>query len=187
MTLDKAQIGIPLIYQDADFDTALKWIEKVSQKSLGRLRSFVEKQHNGLYFGGVNGCGKTYTGCAIMNLFLKKRILPFRVSQFDLVNSFKENNWKLPGNVIQPYLVFVDEIGKETDITTGTAVLELLLKYRCENGKQTILASNLDIGRVGQLYGNTVLSMIHGYFSPVFFPEIDRRIPGWEKRAATLT
>ena len=70
----------------------------------------------------------------------------------------------------------LDEVGKELQKNTSGAILDRVLLHRHNNGKKTILISNMSIDALVSLYGATVQSRLNLY-RPIIFPDIDMRKP----------
>lgn len=162
-------IGIPVRYRQAALSDL---------PAMDLIPRFLNKEFYGLFMSGVNGCGKTHAGCAILIYLAKQGIQCYRSTVVELIQDYVDNGWKVPRRYLQPPFLFLDEVGKELKVKTdlATPVLEQVLKYRAENAKSTILAANASLEELGKLYGPTLVSLVIGdYRKFTGLSPVDRR------------
>jgi len=143
----------------------------------------VFKNGYGLFFCGLNGVGKTTSGAYILEHVIKKGRTVYYTTAVDLDRNFKrgfENKdlLKRINFMLSSDLIFLDEMGKESVSNKKTWIngeIGRFLKQRYDNGKPTILATNLGFNSFYNLYGSTVKSMISGRYRSVIFPTFDYR------------
>ena len=163
--------GIPPRFQDADLAKALLRVAEP-----GKVDRFIRGDLQGLFIPGMNGCGKTYLSCAIMKTMMESRIHCFRSDAIQLVSSYTEGSaWEIPTKYLQPKVLVLDEVAKELTSSTARLVLEVLITWRGENEKQTILVSNIGLAQIEEKYGPTIPSKIREFYEPVRLPDEDLR------------
>lgn len=164
--------GIPERYVDADYKKA---ISRVPDESV--IDDFVFGDLLGLFIWGVNGCGKTYLSSALMKTMMESGVHSYRSDAFRLMAQYTENkNWVIPEKYIQPKLLVLDEVGKETETKIGVTVMERLLRWRTDYSKKTVIISNMGLSHLVERYGATFESTIRGYYKSVKLPDEDMRL-----------
>ena len=137
------------------------------------LKSLPGAPVSGLFLSGKNGSGKS----SFAAWLLKSLGRGIRMTMIEAQEMYFEN-WKVPQVLLGPYLVVVDEVGKEYATKNGHSemVLEHVVKFRSERKYPTVLISNGDIGDVARRYGPTVESVLEGRYLSIPFPEYDIRV-----------
>lgn len=173
--IDLNKAGIPPMYQTASLSDAY------SKRSAGQrsaIQDFIEADVKGLYFFGRNGAGKTFTGCALLLYLIRTRVQVYRTEFLHLVQMYIDNGWRMPAKVLQPSVVFIDELGKDipTKADISVPILESLLRSRFEAGARVVLAANVNLTELRNLYGASVASLISGYCPGIEFDSADARL-----------
>lgn len=174
MMVDLGKAGIPLEFREAQLSEVFT---RFTNGNRAAMSAFMDAREQGLFFHGRNGTGKTYTGCAILRRLIDLRLQVYRTTLFDLVKDYTVD-WKMPRKVLQPAVIFLDELGKDMATKTNVVVpmLENLLRARFQGGKRCILAANTDLEGLARLYGPSVASLISGYCPGVEFLGEDKRM-----------
>lgn len=163
--------GIPPKYHDAEYEKAIKRVNNPE-----KVEGFLSGEVQGLFIPGMNGCGKTYLSCAIMKKMMTNRVHCYRSDAVHLSQEYTGgNNWGLPRRFLQPRVLILDEVAKELNSSPARLALEMLITWRGEHNKQTILISNLGLTAIEEHYGPTIPSKIRDFFTPIRLPDEDLR------------
>lgn len=127
----------------------------------------------GYFFQGCNGSGKTGWASVLIREALITGVNSMITSMQSLMTAYY-NDHKLPKDVAIVDLLVIDELGKELQKNSSSAILLGVLDRRYQDGKKTILIANASADKLIELYGATFHSKLH-YFTPIFFPEVDLR------------
>jgi DNA replication protein DnaC len=128
-----------------------------------------------IVFTGDNGVGKTMQTCYILLEAIKKGFTAYYTTLPQLDHDIKLGwrnkaieerlEWLLTSDFLA-----IDELGKEKyKAPAGSSdyintQIERILKSRCDNCMPVILATNLTVNEMGEVYGQSVKSMISGRF-----------------------
>lgn len=156
------RLGIPPLFQSGYSD----------RSEFSMILKTLESGH-GAYLFGPNGTGKTYLGCSVLRHYLSfpgsRRIVGCRLTHEEIVSHYFKR-WEAPPKSLSAPLLFLDEIGKEIIVSDKQRVygplLEKVLRHRFDYRLLTVLASNLKLSELGNMYGETVVSYIGGHCRP---------------------
>lgn len=134
----------------------------------------------GLYFEGDNGVGKTMFLCYLLTEVIRKGYSGYYTTVLEMDLNLKRGLNDLAAmdriNHLLLYSDFLglDELTKERsryeDNWTRTQI-ERVLKFRHDYGLPTIVVTNANVERIGQVYGASVRSVLRGkYYRAAFLP-----------------
>ena len=137
----------------------------------------------GLAFLGDNGVGKTYfISYVLMEAIKQGRSVYYTTMpdlDFNIKRGFKDKEiedrlaWLLTSDFLA-----IDEMGKErakADNKYMDAQVERILKRRLDDSNPMLIATNMDLEKMGKSYGATVTSMLAGKFQAVTMEPGDYR------------
>jgi DNA replication protein DnaC len=172
-----------MMFQFAKLDTAAKFYRDHGAGNdynhvWEAVKKFLRGHSQGLFFTGPNGSGKSYVACATLNTLHEFGYSIRRATVFELMEHYKENEWRIPQMYFEVDVLLLEELGKHSDFKTDitTPVVEQLIKSRVENKKFTCYTANAGVSDIEKLHGATVVSMIKGATIPVAFPNRDWRV-----------
>jgi len=137
----------------------------------------------GLLLLGDNGVGKTMFASFVgMEAIRQARTVYYTTLpqlDWDIKRGFndREIERRLQWLLTSDFLI-IDEMGKERkkrDSSYSDQQVERILKQRFDDSQPVIIASNMDAGELGEAYGSTVGSMLHGKFQTVHMEPGDFR------------
>ena len=154
------------------YDEALHGKDSDIAKACTLLKQFVSKypdvSYNNILLSGQVGIGKTFLTQAVANALIEKGVFTLFVSSFVLNQNFlkfhtskdKENDITL-NTFFDCDLLIIDDLGTEPIYKNVTLeYLILLLNERIQNGKLTIISTNLTIEGIMQVYGERIFSRL---------------------------
>ena len=156
----------------AEYDENLHGKDSDVAKACTLLKQFVSKypnvSYNNILLSGPIGIGKTFLTQAVANALIDKGVFTLFVSSFVLNQNFlkfhtakdKENDVSLD-TFFDCDLLIIDDLGTEPTYKNVTQeYFILLLNERIQNGKLTLLSTNLTIDEVMQKYGERIFSRL---------------------------
>lgn len=141
-----------------------------------------------LYFYGDAGKGKTYLSSCIANRVLQKGFSVYYQSAFSMLELMEKLKFgrideeDIPAAEYESKYVYdvdllvIDDVGTEFISAYSTAAMYDVINSRLNNGKSTIISSNLSPAAIAQQYGERMSSRIAGAYTPVIFAGRDLRI-----------
>ncbi len=127
-----------------------------------------------LLFLGKTGLGKTFLSSAIAKSLFERGYY----AAFDSVQNFlraveNEHFGRTQGNTMETLidcdLVILDDLGSEFKTSFTHSALYNIINTRINEGKPTIISTNLDSGELSALYNERIISRITGMFRPIMF------------------
>ena len=151
-------------------------------------------QNQGLFLYGSNGVGKSFCSCLIVKVAYAYRYTSRRCTFMDYINEYtrmwgiKNAEEKEEAEAIFYHkfksveFLVLEEVGKELDTKLSPTVLEDLLRYREERGLVTIICTNLEPKDIFERYGNSIMSLVKGNFTPIRIVGADNRNQTYKSR-----
>ena len=148
--------------------------------------SFSQRSGN-LLFTGAPGLGKTFLSACIAREVSERGFSvvydtashvfgQFESGKFGRENPFEEDPDREINRYLNCDLLIMDDVGTEMSTSFVKAVFYRLINDRLMNRKKTILSTNLTPDRIGEQYGEAVLSRIRGEYQILRFFGRDIRI-----------
>ena len=137
------------------------------KKYIGYIKKkMVEGELSYAVIGGKTGTGKSYVGCAAAREYMKKGYDVLAISALDMNQkflayhcAFLENKQEIWDELVEPDLLYVDDLGVEPLLNNVTKIyLYALLVARIE--KKTIITTNYDIVKLEERYGERIVSRL---------------------------
>lgn len=141
------------------------------------------KRGYGLLFLGDNGSGKTMFISYVLMVVCRRNLSAFYTTMTQLAHDTKRGfgdrdiqrrlDWYLTSDFMA-----IDEMGKERFKTGDTFMrteMERILKARYDDGRPTLIATNMDISELESVYGATFTSMLVGKYEQVIMEPGDYR------------
>jgi DNA replication protein DnaC len=120
---------------------------------------------------GDNGTGKTMFASFVLTQMIKRGVSTYYTTlvqlDIDIKHGFRcSASEERLGVLLASDFLAIDEVGKEhfKNESYLNTRFEALIKCRCDDGKPTILASNLDYQKLSEMYGPTVESVLDGKY-----------------------
>lgn len=141
------------------------------------------KRGYGLLFLGDNGTGKTMFMSYVLMAVCRRDFSGFYTTMTQLAHDVKrgfndrESQRRLDWYLTSDFMA-IDEMGKERFKTGDTFMrteLERILKARYDDGKPTLIATNMDMAELEKMYGATMASMLVGKYEQVIMEPGDYR------------
>lgn len=157
--------GLPLRYSQAE-------LENVDETIRNKLETFALEGSGVLVLTGINGTGKTYAVCSMINkrcekgLFSANSYLSCKYEVCPMLRasrsfSAKESEYELLQRYYQlPFLV-LDEVGKGDDRVIEKMFVSNVLSARYDNKKPTVIATNLLPKEISELLGLDIKSRLN--------------------------
>jgi len=143
-------------------------------------KDFTDKR--GLILTGINGIGKTM----LMNIVIKNAILSGKsghiIPYWFLIQEYIAS-WKGEGNfnkLLKIGYLGINDFGKgyegsDKSLAIAKSAIELVLDYRIQREKPTIITTNLQIKDFRAIYGNDIASKLNESGVFLKFKETDRK------------
>lgn len=140
-----------------------------------------------LLFTGAPGLGKTFLSACIAREVSERGFSvvydtashvfgQFESEKFGRENPFEEDPDREINRYLNCDLLIMDDVGTEMSTSFVRAVFYRLINDRLMNRKKTIISTNLPVERIGEQYGEAVLSRIGGEYQILRFFGRDIRI-----------
>lgn len=141
---------------------------------------------NNLLFMGDTGLGKTYMCSCIAREILNLGYTVIYQTAFNLMEVIEKYKFKTSSfssideenynNLFNADLLIIDDLG--TELINSFTVPELfnIINSRLNAKKKMIISTNLDIGKIGEIYTDRILSRIMGNFQIYEFYGTDLRL-----------
>ena len=179
MQLERA--GIPTRYRRAtwnNFDVDYNSLEKLSgwKKLCERLNIFKEwrgQEDEGVlvFLTGRPGCGKTHAACATLRRWIeagRPGALFIVAGEFlhEIKNGFKDGTSAgVTRRAEAAKLLVLDDLGSEMATDWVRDTMYMLVNYRLNHMKPTIVTSNLRLGEIAETYHARLASRLAGEFA----------------------
>ncbi|MBO4501729.1 MAG: ATP-binding protein [Clostridia bacterium] len=155
---------------------------EVMEEILGRCRVYCEyfNEHSGnLLFCGGTGLGKTHLSAAIGHEVAKKGHSVVYESAQKIVSDCRRALYSSATEAADIYydctLLIIDDLGAEVPNDYSVSALTELINRRMVLGKPIIISTNLELKKIGAVYGSRLFSRIIGGFIPCVFTGTDIR------------
>ena len=128
----------------------------------------------GLFMMGATGLGKTFLSCCIAQELISRG---YSVA-FDSVQNYlrtieKEHFGRAEGDtlelILKADLLILDDLGSEFETAFSTSVIYNIINTRCNEGKPTIISTNLSTQKLLERYDDRIVSRLTGNFKPLRF------------------
>ena len=148
---------------------------KVVQEYLANLDN-ARKQGISIFFYGTNGTGKTFLGVEVLKEALRKGYSAQFTSLGGIIQALTdgwydaEKRRRYEERIRDVDFLMIDDVGKEMRISKNgltEMVFDNLIRYRSFRNKPMILTTNSDIESVENVYGKSIVSLLHGKFIPI--------------------
>lgn len=136
----------------------------------------------GLFMIGATGLGKTFLSCCIAQELINKGCSV----AFDSVQNYlraieKEHFGRAEGDtlelILKADLLILDDLGSEFETSFSTSVIYNIINTRCNEGRPTIISTNIPLQKLTERYDDRIVSRLTGNFKPLrFFGEDIRQI-----------
>lgn len=148
---------------------------------LKAAEEFSKNPSGNLLFLGKTGLGKTHLSIAIANELLKKGEDVFYISAPTLFariekERFTENADETLSSAVSAGLLIIDDLGAEMKSNMTVSSLYRILNERLQNGRPTIINSNLSVPEISSVYDERIASRIFGNFDAYMFLGQDIRV-----------
>jgi len=169
--------GILEEFWDLDIDQykGNEAVIKVVQEYLANLDN-ARKQGISIFFYGTNGTGKTFLGVEVLKEALRKGYSAQFTSLGGIIQALTdgwydaEKRRRYEERIRDVDFLMIDDVGKEMRISKNgltEMVFDNLIRYRSFRNKPMILTTNSDIESVENVYGKSIVSLLHGKFIPI--------------------
>lgn len=157
------------------------------ERNLGVLRGFAENfsdssDRNFILIGGT-GLGKTHLSTAVAVSVIGRGYDVVYTTVINMIDDFAKKSFSSHGaeneNLTDRYfdcdLLIIDDLGSELSNQFTVSALYNLLNTRLNEGKPTIMNTNLVPNELQAKYDSRITSRILGHFSPLLFKGEDVR------------
>ena len=169
--------GILEEFWDLDIDQykGNEAVIKVVQEYLANLDN-ARKQGISIFFYGTNGTGKTFLGVEVLKEALRKGYSAQFTSLGGIIQALTdgwydaEKRRRYEERIRDVDFLMIDDVGKEMRVSKNgltEMVFDNLIRYRSFRNKPMILTTNSDIESVENVYGKSIVSLLHGKFIPI--------------------
>ncbi|MCI8331629.1 MAG: ATP-binding protein [Clostridiales bacterium] len=142
----------------------------------------LEKAEN-LTFIGNTGLGKTHMSTAIAKVVIEKGFDVVYETAQNIVSAFEEEKFsydKQGAKKTEKYmlcdLLIIDDLGTEAQTQFTVSFIYNMMNTRINNGKKTIISTNLDHDELRKRYGDRIASRLFGEYVPIRFSGKDVRM-----------
>lgn len=134
------------------------------------------KKGIGMFFHGSNGTGKTFLGVEILKEALRQGYTAQFASLGGIIQALTdgwydaEKRRRYEERIRDVDFLMIDDVGKEMRVSKNgltEMVFDNLIRYRSFRNKPMILTTNSDIESVENVYGKSIVSLLHGKFIPI--------------------
>ena len=150
-------------------------VTKVVYEYLDNLDN-ARKQGISIFFYGTNGTGKTFLGVEVLKEALRKGYSAQFTSLGGVIQALTdgwydaEKRRRYEERIRDVDFLMIDDVGKEMRVSKNgltEMVFDNLIRYRSFRNKPMILTTNSDIESVENVYGKSIVSLLHGKFIPI--------------------
>lgn len=150
-------------------------VTKVVHEYLDNLDN-ARKQGISIFFYGTNGTGKTFLGVEVLKEALRKGYSAQFTSLGGVIQALTdgwydaEKRRRYEERIRDVDFLMIDDVGKEMRVSKNgltEMVFDNLIRYRSFRNKPMILTTNSDIESVENVYGKSIVSLLHGKFIPI--------------------
>lgn len=137
-----------------------------SPKVVDLVRRYMDAvDGKGLYIVGDNGIGKSYLVSAAFIELMGRGLPVFRVSAQIVHQWYLDKNREKMKLVSGAYFLCIDDFGKEYFDSPAAAALSAkvwdgILRYRVERNRPTWFTSNIELGKIRPMYGDSLASLM---------------------------
>lgn len=165
----------------------MKRIKSAYDKALDFANNF-DTTHSNMYLYGNAGTGKTYLSSCIANRALQRGFTVYYQSAFkllDMLEKLKFGKYDEDERIGAEYeskyifdtdLLIIDDVGTEFITQYSSAALFDIINSRLVEGKSTVISSNFDPIKMGEIYGSRMMSRVAGSFDALPFAGVDLRL-----------
>lgn len=139
----------------------------------------------GLYLEGDNGVGKTMFLCYLLSAVIRMGYTAYYTTALELDLNLKRGITdfsvmdRMNHLLLYSDFLGLDEMSKERCRPEDNWIrsqIERVLKFRHDYGLPTVVATNANLERIGEIYGGSVRSVLRGkYYRAAFLPGDIRR------------
>ena len=169
--------GILEEFWDLDLDQfkGNEAVTKVVHEYLDNLDN-ARKRGISIFFYGTNGTGKTFLGVEVLKEALRKGYSAQFTSLGGVIQALTdgwydaEKRRRYEERIRDVDFLMIDDVGKEMRVSKNgltEMVFDNLIRYRSFRNKPMILTTNSDIESVENVYGKSIVSLLHGKFIPI--------------------
>jgi len=169
--------GILEEFWDLDIDQfkGNEAVTKVVHEYLDNLDN-ARKRGISIFFYGTNGTGKTFLGVEVLKEALRKGYSAQFTSLGGVIQALTdgwydaEKRRRYEERIRDVDFLMIDDVGKEMRVSKNgltEMVFDNLIRYRSFRNKPMILTTNSDIESVENVYGKSIVSLLHGKFIPI--------------------
>ena len=150
-------------------------VTKVVHEYLDNLDN-ARKRGISIFFYGTNGTGKTFLGVEVLKEALRKGYSAQFTSLGGVIQALTdgwydaEKRRRYEERIRDVDFLMIDDVGKEMRVSKNgltEMVFDNLIRYRSFRNKPMILTTNSDIESVENVYGKSIVSLLHGKFIPI--------------------
>ncbi len=150
-------------------------VTKVVHEYLANM-SNARQQGISIFFYGTNGTGKTFLGVEVLKEALRKGYSAQFTSLGGVIQALTdgwydaEKRRRYEERIRDVDFLMIDDVGKEMRVSKNgltEMVFDNLIRYRSFRNKPMILTTNSDIESVENVYGKSIVSLLHGKFIPI--------------------
>lgn len=150
-------------------------VTKVVHEYLDNLDN-ARKHGISIFFYGTNGTGKTFLGVEVLKEALRKGYSAQFTSLGGVIQALTdgwydaEKRRRYEERIRDVDFLMIDDVGKEMRVSKNgltEMVFDNLIRYRSFRNKPMILTTNSDIESVENVYGKSIVSLLHGKFIPI--------------------
>lgn len=160
---------------------------KNAENNLAICRNYAEKfsldASENLTFIGGTGLGKTHMSTAIAKTVIEKGFDVVYETAQNIISDFEQEKFAYDKRNVsgtEKYmscdLLIMDDLGTEAQTQYTVAFLYNIMNTRINNGKKTIISTNLDHNELRKRYGDRITSRLFGEYIPLMFTGKDVRM-----------
>ncbi len=128
----------------------------------------------GLFMIGATGLGKTFLSCCIAQELINKGCsVAFDSVQNYLREIEKEHFGRADGDTLELLLkadlLILDDLGSEFESSFNTSVIYNIINTRFNEGRPTIVSTNLSTKKLAERYDDRIVSRLIGNYKPLRF------------------
>ncbi len=157
------------------------YMTKVKERLKNYANGFSLDSEN-LIFMGSTGLGKTHLAGAIAKIVIENgydvlyESAPNIISEIEAKKFGRDTNANGEDRYCGCDLLIIDDLGTETDTRFSSTLVYNIINTRMNNGRPTIISTNLDMEDIQNRYDARIASRIIGRYTPYRFFGDDIRI-----------
>ena len=153
---------------------------KLNLEKCKEYASSFDKNSPSLIFIGATGLGKTHLSTSVARCVIEKGYNVIYESAPKVFKDFNSEQFKDESGLTEKYfdcdLLILDDLGTEMHTSFTVSALYNLINSRINDGKTTIINTNLSIEELRKTYNDRITSRIFGCFEPLVFSGKDIRL-----------